>query len=334
MMVKKSLSVAILVMSLSCAEKEAGFKGGVGIQTQGNAQNAEPETPPAAVVPPEVPSAETVTTIAPVDNFIQAAEALTLSVSLSATEVRSGGLPIKAHALLSQPVDAKVNWSLEGPANTDIGQIDAEGNYLSPAVSTLANVPTISVTVIATLESDPTIFGKKTLQVIPAKQVFVGCSRGSQLLPIAAEVFPLPVNTAKIPDFSLMTKSSVVCLDKFDIPTQSWLAGFPGSPELKQWFGLRSRAKITIPKTGSYVFQTNSDDGSRLYIDGQTIVDNDFTHSTRARNSTDIHLTVGKHDLLLDYYQGPADQIALQLLWKVPGSNDFVIVPTSAFSAE
>ncbi len=46
----------------------------------------------------------------------------------------------------------------------------------------------------------------------------------------------------------------------------------------KDAFATRQMAAIEIPATGEYSFYTASDDGSRLYIDEQLVVNNDGLH--------------------------------------------------------
>src|SRR5205085_2412141 len=43
-------------------------------------------------------------------------------------------------------------------------------------------------------------------------------------------------------------------------------------------FALRFSGAINAPKDGSYTFWTSSDDGSRLYVDGKLVVNNDGLH--------------------------------------------------------
>lgn len=44
-------------------------------------------------------------------------------------------------------------------------------------------------------------------------------------------------------------------------------------------FGYDFRSYIKIPAKGVYYFDIASDDGSRLFIDGKEIIDNDGSHS-------------------------------------------------------
>ncbi|RYZ50242.1 MAG: hypothetical protein EOP07_23245, partial [Proteobacteria bacterium] len=295
---------------------------------------AKPESPeasaPAEAAAGANPVEESVA-IAAEDQVVEKAIELTLKVRLPSNDIREGGKKLQALAVLSKPSDSVILWSLESsaPAGTNIGSIDAKGLYTSPANITAK----LDIKIVATLANDQTITDKQPLIVNPEEVIFVGCTKGNIQFPITADVFSLASGTAKLPDFSKMTKSDTVCLDKFDIPLQSWELGFPGAPELQEWFALSSKAKIILPSAGVYVFKTYSDDGSIVYIDSAKVVDNDGTHSATSKESLPATYTQGKHDIKLDWYQGPRTHIALQLFWKVPGSDKFVIVPSTAFSA-
>lgn len=59
---------------------------------------------------------------------------------------------------------------------------------------------------------------------------------------------------------------------------------------------------IKIPKRGVYRFYTYSDDGSRLSVGGQVVVDNDGSHSARRREGK-VALEAGYHDFELAYFE-------------------------------
>ncbi|MEZ4953244.1 MAG: metallophosphoesterase [Saprospiraceae bacterium] len=58
---------------------------------------------------------------------------------------------------------------------------------------------------------------------------------------------------------------------------------------------------VDLPKTGTYQFFTRSDDGSKLYIDGELVVDNDGDHGAFWEYGTTI-LEKGKHRLRVEYF--------------------------------
>jgi hypothetical protein len=148
--------------------------------------------------------------------------------------------------------------------------------------------------------------------------------------PIEADVYRLENGTGSLPNLAAMSPVDKICMDNFDVPTRSFTEGFPGVPDLYEWFALRARAKLVIPQGGSYTFYLNSDDGSILYIDGKMVIDNDGLHSTSEKSAT-VSLTKGIHDFELRYYQGPATEIALQLFWSTPFDSDKKITAKSFF---
>ena len=82
-------------------------------------------------------------------------------------------------------------------------------------------------------------------------------------------------------------------------------------------FALRFTGTITVPKDGEYKFYTESDDGSRLSIDGRVIVDNGGIHPAQPRDGT-ITLKAGPHTITATYFDG-GGQTSLAVRWKGPG---------------
>ena len=57
------------------------------------------------------------------------------------------------------------------------------------------------------------------------------------------------------------------------------------------------------PTTGSYTFDTGSDDGSMLFIDGNTVVNNNNFQGVTTNSGT-VTLTAGEHNIVIAFYQG------------------------------
>ena len=68
-------------------------------------------------------------------------------------------------------------------------------------------------------------------------------------------------------------------------------------------FAVRYTGFIPITTNGTYTFFTSSDDGSKLYIDGVEIVDNDGIHGTQERSGT-VTLDAGVHPITVLFFQG------------------------------
>lgn len=67
-------------------------------------------------------------------------------------------------------------------------------------------------------------------------------------------------------------------------------------------YGIRYTGYIQIDNPGTYRFYTSSDDGSRLFINGTEVVNNDGDHGDQESNGT-ITLTTGLHDLQVLFYE-------------------------------
>jgi hexosaminidase len=72
-------------------------------------------------------------------------------------------------------------------------------------------------------------------------------------------------------------------------------------------YGLKLEGGLMIKNEGDYTFTLSSDDGSRLILDGKTVVNNDSLHDD-APVSARIHLTAGKHACTVLFFQAGGDQ--------------------------
>lgn len=78
--------------------------------------------------------------------------------------------------------------------------------------------------------------------------------------------------------------------------------GFDLSPRRKpEYFGLVYTGYIRIPEDGVYVFSTASDDGSRLYVGQELVVDNDGLHGSAEKQGA-IALAAGLHPIRVAYF--------------------------------
>ena len=91
--------------------------------------------------------------------------------------------------------------------------------------------------------------------------------------------------------------------------------GVPGTNFSARWTGT-----LTPPSSGSYTLSLTSDDGSRLIVDGKTVIDNWGDHGAQTKTAT-LDLTKGTSvKVEVDYYQGGGgDEVSLG--WTVPGTD-------------
>ena len=78
--------------------------------------------------------------------------------------------------------------------------------------------------------------------------------------------------------------------------------GLDHIPFKEDKFGLVLKGAIEIPATALYTFYLNSNDGSKLYIDGKLVIDNDGLHGALEKEGQ-INLSEGKHSLRITYFQ-------------------------------
>ena len=90
-------------------------------------------------------------------------------------------------------------------------------------------------------------------------------------------------------------------------------------PQLKQRdkFALKFTGMINAPKAGNYKFFVASDDGSRIYLDGKLLVNNDGLHGM-VEKSASIKLAAGTHDLIVTYFDNGGGD-GLNVAWSGPG---------------
>ena len=81
-------------------------------------------------------------------------------------------------------------------------------------------------------------------------------------------------------------------------------------------FGFRYSGFLRVPKRGVYQFALTSDDGSRLWIDSQVVIDNDGLHGAR-ENTGLVALAPGLHPIRVEFFERDGG-FDLKLHWSGP----------------
>ena len=118
-------------------------------------------------------------------------------------------------------------------------------------------------------------------------------------------------------------------------PTETAVAGLvdAGPVEFSPYkldFALTASGYLYLEKDDNILLQLASDDGSRLYLDNQLLIENDGPHGMDPKEA-EVALRAGYHPLQIDYFQGGGGR-GLQLKWARPGSPEFKIIPESNFT--
>ena len=107
----------------------------------------------------------------------------------------------------------------------------------------------------------------------------------------------------------------------------SW-SGSPGTGVNSDNFSVRWTGFVQAPVAGSFRFRTVSNDGIRLWINGQQVINNWTNHSITTNTSAAITLTAGvKYSLVLEFYDRTGTATA-QLQWSYPGQS-YQTIPQS-----
>jgi glucose/arabinose dehydrogenase len=110
-----------------------------------------------------------------------------------------------------------------------------------------------------------------------------------------------------------------------------WGAGAPAAGIAADTFSARWTGQVEPQFTQTYTFYTQSDDGVRLWINGQPLVDNWTNHST-TENSGTIALTAGqRYDVRMEFFENGGDATA-RLLWSSPSVPKAVIPNARLFA--
>lgn len=113
----------------------------------------------------------------------------------------------------------------------------------------------------------------------------------------------------------------------------NWGAGSPHAAVGADTFSARWRGYVQAPETGTYTFQTSTDDGVRLWVDDMTtpIIDDWRPHGETAREGR-VTLTAGKkYRIVMEYYEDSGGAVA-RLRWRTPSRPSIeapVAVPSS-----
>lgn len=116
-------------------------------------------------------------------------------------------------------------------------------------------------------------------------------------------------------------KPTLVRVDK-QVSFDSGEGPFHGT-KLAENFETRWTGSLKVDKQGTYTFTTESDDGSRLFIDDKQVVDNGGPHAF-IKKSGQVELSAGEHALRLEYFQGGGGS-GCKLYWTPPGGSESVV---------
>jgi hypothetical protein len=134
-------------------------------------------------------------------------------------------------------------------------------------------------------------------------------------------VYHIHHNRTQLPDFEkLKPAGPAIYTSSLNVPPEMFTEGFPGVTKRNEWFAIDYTGKFWITDPGWYNFSLLSDDGAKLYIDDQVVIDNDGLHPAQEKTGT-VELAGGLHRIRVSYFQGPRNYLALVLKISGPGQQ-------------
>lgn len=122
-----------------------------------------------------------------------------------------------------------------------------------------------------------------------------------------------------LPDFDALSPVATGQCVNFDISNRT----------VNDDFAFRFTSNIEITSSGTYTFYTNSDDGSKLFINGTEVVNNDGTHAPKELSGS-INLNSGSHEIVVTFFEKGGGEV-LDVSYEGPGITK-QLIPNSVLS--
>jgi len=151
---------------------------------------------------------------------------------------------------------------------------------------------------------------------------------GEDLRPgLVAEFYEMGAGLEDFPSLPADRKPNLRRIDP-RVDYESGEGGFGGAP-MADGFYVRWTGTLRVATAGKYVLFTESDDGSRLSIDGAVVVDNGGLHPMEER-SGEVELKAGDHALKLEMFEN-GGQAGCRMSWEGPGVAKEIVPPKVLF---
>ncbi len=133
--------------------------------------------------------------------------------------------------------------------------------------------------------------------------------------------------------FGNVNLSGTPVLTRYEAVNFTWNSSAPDASLPADNFSVRWTGYVTPTSSGSWRFQTYSDDGVRIWVNGVQLINNWTDHGPTTNTSNTINLTGGvRYAIKVEFYERGGGA-TMQLRWRSPSSSSYVAIPASALAA-
>lgn len=188
--------------------------------------------------------------------------------------------------------------------------------------ATATPLPTSTPSPIPTRTPTPTMTPTPTPTKIPTP------TPTQAVTPTPIPVTPTPTPSGGIPGLTAIYYNnknfSGFAMSRIDSQINfTWGLKAPSPSMGRDTFSVVWTGVIDVPSSGTYTFYTKSDDGVRVWIDNNSVINNWSDHGV-TENSGSRALTAGKHAIQVQYYENKGYS-QIQLFWKSSTINKQII---------
>lgn len=249
----------------------------------------------------------------------------------------SGGVLAGAFTMTSNNVATFTNVIMTSGSISGASTVSISGSKLGSSTSAVS----VTSTSGAISLSSTTVYGNltapsySTVNVTSGSLVSGNCMPGST--PANACNAPTTCTTGLVGGltgsyFNNMTLSGNPTGTRIDSNVNfNWGTGSTGVAGVgNNLFSVRWNGSLRAPSTGAYQFQTESDDGVRLWVNNVLVIDNWGDHSVTTNTSTSVNLVAGQsYSVRLEFYENGGSAV-IKLNWSQPTNSSFTTIDTQA----
>lgn len=241
--------------------------------------------------------------------------------AIDQAEAHAWGNQVSVKWIIPQSASPQLGYKLEAFADSNAkGQSlatweDAAPHIINKRLDT--NGPAKSVRLTVT-----DIFDQQIAVVIPVKNTTIPAaapSGSTNARPGLSYVYyedPKVDNWEKLPDFSTLKPAKQGYVKTLDDTVRE---------DRTTGYAIRFKGYLQVPTDGLYVISAGTSDGSRLYVDGKVIAENDGIHST-SQTRYSLALSKGLRPFELEYFKGAnngnskqSTSAKIAISWEGPG---------------